>query len=35
MENVATRKRDIKETVQLYYTGWTDKRGKNRTEWSR
>ena len=35
MENVATRKRDIKETVELYYTWWTVERGKNRTEWSR
>ena len=35
MENVATRKCDSKETVERYYTRWTDQQGKRRNEWSR
>ena len=35
MENVATRKHDSIETVELYYTGWADHHGKRRNEWSK
>ena len=34
MEKVATRWRDSKETVEPYYTGWTDQHGKRQNEWS-
>ena len=31
MENVATRKRDSKEAVEPYYTGWSDQHRKRRS----
>ena len=34
MENLSTRKRDSKGTVETYYTGWDDQRGKRQNEWS-
>ena len=35
MENVATRKRDSKETVEPDYAGWTGQHGKRQNERSR
>ena len=29
------KKPDSKEAVEPYYTGWTEKRGERRSEWSR